>query len=398
MTIVVAIVLCVAALPLWIGGTYLLVLTLLSGRPRAPLAGTAPPRRFVIVVPAHNEAAGIARTVASLLSLEGPADLRRVLVVADNCEDATAELAREAGAQVLERRDLERRGKGFALDHAFRHLAAEGWADAVVVVDADTVVSANLLTAFDAHLAAGADALQAFYGVLNPLASWRTRLITIALAIFHRLRSRGREALGVSCGLRGNGMGFTMDTLQRVPHEAFSIVEDLEYGIRLGRAGVRVTYVDEAEVLGEMVSTAGAARSQRQRWEGGRAQIARRDGLPLLREAIARRSALLLDLALDLLVPPLGTVAMAAAALALAALAAAAFGAIGPTLAVLLCAPAVFVVIHVLRGVSLSGLGREGWTTLAFAPAYLAWKLSLRFTGARPRRDDWVRTQREPPR
>src|SRR5262249_16699698 len=161
-----------------------------------------------------------------------------------------------------------------------------------------------------ARLASGAVAVQADYAVQNPNDSWRTRLMTIALGMFHILRSRGREALGVSCGLRGNGMCFSAALLRQVPHQAFSIVEDLEYGVRLGQAGHRVAYAHEAHVYGEMVSGEKASRSQRRRWEGGRRQIAQQVGWPLLREAVGRRSGLLMDLALDVLVPPLSTIAV----------------------------------------------------------------------------------------
>src|SRR5262249_40397740 len=103
------------------------------------------------------------------------------------------------------------RGKGYALSCAFEHSLREGLADAVTVVDADTTVSANLLRAFAARIARGADAVQADYAVQNPNASWRTRLLRIAFGSFHVLRSLARERFGLSSGLRGNGMCFTAD-------------------------------------------------------------------------------------------------------------------------------------------------------------------------------------------
>ena len=113
------------ALPVLLAVGYLLALTLLSARRAAP-ARAAPRLRFDIVVPAHDEEAGIQRTVHNLSELDYPAHLRRVLVVADNCRDATAERAREAGATVLVRTDAQRRGKGYALQYAFEHSLAEG--------------------------------------------------------------------------------------------------------------------------------------------------------------------------------------------------------------------------------------------------------------------------------
>ncbi|MES2884332.1 MAG: glycosyltransferase family 2 protein [Pseudomonadota bacterium] len=382
-----------AALSLSPACGYLLLLTLCSRRLATPKPA-GPSLRFAIVVPAHNEAAVIERTVSSLLALDWPAAQRRIVVVADNCKDHTAELACAAGAEVWERQHDSERGKGYALRFAYERLLAESdtarGADAVVVVDADTEVSANLLSAFAARIEAGAGAAQAFYGALNPTASWRTRLMTIALSLIHRLRGRGRERLGVSAGLKGNGMMFTLDTLSRAPHRSFSLVEDLEYAIQLGHAGIRVAYVDEAEVLGEMVSTGAAAASQRQRWEGGRRALIREHGLPLLRAAIARRSALLLDLAFDVLVPPLATLVVLAAPLGFAAAAAIACG--SSLWLVLALLPLVSLIAYVLRGVAISGLGLQGWRDLALAPLYIVWKLGLRL---KPADKAWVRTQRE---
>src|SRR6185436_19502285 len=148
-------------------------------------------------------------------------DKRRVVVVADNCTDKTAELAREAGAVVLERQSDTHKGKGYALQYAFERL--EG--DAVVVVDADTKVTSNLLQAFAARLNAGAQACQAYYGVDNVSASWRTTLMAVAFAMFHRVRGRGRENLKLSCGLKGNGMCFSKALLAKVPHDAYNIIK-----------------------------------------------------------------------------------------------------------------------------------------------------------------------------
>ena len=126
-----------ASVPVLAGCAYLLLLTLLSGR------NTPPPLRdselrFDVLVPAHNEGGGIARTVRNLRSLDWPPGAFRVRVIADNCSDDTAARARAAGAEVLEREDAQRRGKGHALDWAFRRSVDEGWAD--VVVDRKSVV------------------------------------------------------------------------------------------------------------------------------------------------------------------------------------------------------------------------------------------------------------------
>jgi 1,2-diacylglycerol 3-beta-glucosyltransferase len=381
-------------LPVLAAAAYLFLMALLSGPLPAP--GLASTRlKFDIVIPAHNEEAGIARTVENLSRVDWPAAQRRLLVVADNCADGTAARAREAGATVLERKDEQRRGKGYALEHAFHRSLEEGFADAVVVVDADTVASENLLRAFAARLEAGAHAIQAHYGVLNPRASWRTRLMTIALALFHKVRSQARERLRLSCGLRGNGMCFSRAVLREVPHQAFSIVEDLEYGIRLGQAGHRVWYAAEAEVLGEMVSTEKASRSQRRRWEDGRAALRRQSGRALLAEALRKRDLVRFDLAADLIVPPLSTVAMGVMGLGAAA-AAASWWRGAPALSLWAAAAgALFLVVYVLRGWAMSGLGARGLLDLLGAPAYVAWKVWLKLRRSGDPKGEWVRTARE---
>ena len=290
----------VLALPAIAVSLYLLLFTLLSRDPTV-IPRSSRRLRFDVIVPAHNEAAVIEAVVASLRKLDWPTDRFRVVVVADNCTDTTAVLARAAGAEVLERQHEILRGKGYALEFAFEASRVKNWAYAVVVVDADTVVSPNLLEACAARIESGAKAVQAHYAVLNAQASWRTRLMAIAMAAFHQVRSRARERLQLSCGIRGNGWCVTHLLLAQVPYRAFSLTEDLEYGIDLGLAGVRVHYADEAQVAAMMVSGEQASRSQRQRWEEGRFQLIRSRTLPLLKAATRSGGAVCLDLALDLL-------------------------------------------------------------------------------------------------
>ena len=377
---------------------YTMLLTLASGRRAAPAYG-APKTRFDVVIPAHDEEEGIAATVTSLLGVDYPAEMRRVIVVADNCSDATAARAEAAGARVLVRVDANLRGKGYALAYAFERSLEDGFAGAIVVVDADTTVTPNLLRAFDARFSVGASAVQAEYGVRNPFASWRTRLMVIALALFHVLRSLGRERLRVSAGLRGNGMGFGVPLLREVPHDAFSVVEDLEYGIRLGLAGHRVHYVQEARVLGEMVSSESASRSQRTRWEAGRFAIARTHAPTLLKEAFRRRDPVLADLAMDVLVPPL-TWLVLSILIGCAASGAWALWSLrtghAPSFAWIPWALSLFFVMsYVARGVVLARVGMAGVRDLFWAPVYMAWKIVLTLRQRGQKKDVWVRTTRE---
>lgn len=382
------------ALPVTLATVYLGTLTLLSAR----LARPQPRRRslrFDVLVPAHDEAAVIERTVRSLVALDWPREGFRVMVIADNCTDTTAQLARDAGAWVIERSDDVRRGKGYALEFGIARSAADGVADAVVVVDADTVVTPNLLAACAARIEAGAEALQVRYGVLNPDDSVRTRLITIAYAAFHDVRSRARERLRASCGLRGNGMCLTHALLRRHPFQVYSLVEDLEYGILLGLAGVRVGYVDEASADAELISGGRAATTQRQRWEGGRLAVVRAYTGRLLADALRRRSWISLELAFDLLTLPLGYIGLQIVLLLGASVAVQLWlpGAGFYRWSLLAVALLAVLTLHVLRGWQLSGLGARALWDLLRAPAFILWKLwaLLRHRGnAR-----WIKTDRE---
>jgi cellulose synthase/poly-beta-1,6-N-acetylglucosamine synthase-like glycosyltransferase len=381
----------ISAVPAVAACAYLLGLTLLS----AALPLPAPSRRqlcFDVIIPAHNEESVIARVIGSLKRLDWPPDRYQVIVVADNCTDATAAIAGQAGAQVLQRHDTERRGKGYALDYAFNASVGRAWADAVVVIDADAEVSPNLLEAFARRIEQGEQAVQAHYGVSNPAASWRTRLLTIAKAAFHIVRSRARERLKVSCGIRGNGWAVTHDLLARVPYRAFSLTEDLEYGIELGLAGCRVAYADEAHSDAEMVSTEKDSRQQRRRWEQGRFQLIRSRTLPLLRQAVRGRSGICLDLALDLMILPLSYVALNVALLVGLAIIGMANGQFQSWLLVGLACVAALA-LHILRGWQLSGAGARGLLDLGRAPFFLLWKILVLLGRRAPR--EWVRTKRE---
>lgn len=378
----------VLSLPVLGASAYLFLLAALARKPARRASpkglGRVPALRFDIIVPAHNEESSVAETVASLKAVDYPADLFRVIVVADNCDDATASKAEQAGAFVLTRRDPSRKAKGYALEFAFDWLKKEGLPDVIAVIDADTVVSRNILIELAHKFENGADAVQVAYLVRNAEGSWRTRLVAFSFILFHVVRSLGRERLGLSAGLRGDGMAFSREVILRVPYQAYSTAEDVEHGIALGEAGYRVEYAADASVESEMFADEGQSRWQRRRWEGGRAWLASTRGLRLFATAIRRRDKVLLDLAMDVLVPPLSTLVLLIAAGVLASLAAGFW--IGRPLAV--AAPwllsAAFVSFYVARGIQLWGTGLRGVIDLLWVPVYVVWKIGL-----------WLRRPRE---
>ncbi len=340
--------------------------------------------RLAIVAPAHNEAAGIQRCVRSLLSCEPASDKFAVVVVADNCTDNTAELARVAGARVLVRDDAERRGKGYALDFAFQSLLT-GY-DAVIVVDADTQVDSNLTAEFRRLFSAGAAAIQCRYTVSNADASLRTRLMSIALFAFNILRPRGRDRWGLSAGLLGNGFGLTRQTLLAIPYTAVSVVEDLEYHLRLVRAGRVVRFADAVTVRAEMPTGGQGAKTQRARWEGGRLRMAAQ-AVPSLLKEILRGRLRLIEPWLELLLLPLAfhvVILLATLAPPFAPTRAYALGGLG------------VVALHIVAAIHVGGGGVKEFAALAVAPFYIVWKALLIPAMLKTSRKDaeWVRTAR----
>ena len=344
-------------------------------------------KQFAVVVPAHNEAAGITACVQSLHACDPGSGAFTVVVVADNCEDDTAARAEAAGARVLVRHDPDRRGKGYALDFAFRQLLSEPF-DAFMVVDADTRVEPNLLVEAQRRFCAGADAVQSRYCVDNPGDSLRTRLMSVALQAFNVLRPRGREFWGLSVGLLGNGFGLSRATLEAVPYDAASVAEDLEYHIRLVQNGRRVRFLDNTTVWSAMPSGERASRHQRTRWEGGRLRMIREQTPILLRGILAGRWREIEPL-LELWLLPLAFHVLLLLLTLLPPFAPSRIYALGAL---------ALVALHVLAAIRVGGGGWRDLQAVAAAPFYLLWKLSLFKALLRGARQDaaWVRTDRAP--
>jgi 1,2-diacylglycerol 3-beta-glucosyltransferase len=374
--------------------------------------GETPRPRITVVIPAHDEELVLAETLGSLAAQQYPRDRFSVVVVADNCTDATAMIARERRVRVLERVNTKERGKGYALGWAMARLLAGGDpAEAFVVVDADTWIAPDFLGKMAARLLSDRDergycALQGRYGVLNSEEGWRAALMGTAFDLCNHVKLLGQARLGLSVGLKGNGMAFTRPVLERARWRGESITEDIDYGLDLLQLHrIPVGYVPEARVLAQMPASVRAAATQRERWEAGRYRLVRRRALPLLWQGIKARDARLCEAALSLLVPPLaeltallmlwgGTVALGQLAHLLPGLlwwqGAVALAALG-------------LLIYLVGGLSVAEASPDAYRALLGAPVYVAWKFaqyawtilrrSSRSEGATP---GWVRTARTP--
>ncbi len=226
----------------------------------------APTHTFTILVPAHDEEHTLPAALQSLAVLDYPPELVRVCVVADNCTDDTAAVALATGAECLVRSDPAKRGKGYALAFGLERVL-KTTPDAVLILDADCQLNPDSLRALDSLLAAGADAVQAAVRSRNADDGPAGFVAAVGTA-FDDAIAAGRDRLGLSVPLRGTGMAFRCEVLERIPWTAFGLVEDAEYGTRLKAAGVRVRYCDGAEVTCDAPPSVADLCRQRRRWRG----------------------------------------------------------------------------------------------------------------------------------
>ena len=345
--------------------------------------------RMAVVVPAHNEALSVGRCVESLFAAGRTGLDLGVIVIADNCEDLTEAVAAGAGARVMVRQNAAKRGKGYALDFAFRALAPEGW-NAFAVVDADSTVAPDFLVELAMSLRGGADAVQCRYLVRNAHQSLRTRMMSVAFAAFNVLRPRGRDRMGLSSGIYGNGFALSAETLRAVPYGATSVVEDLEYHLQLLRAGRKVRFVDSTAVFGDIPAGGAGVKTQRSRWEGGRLRMLQDQGPGLFRKVL-HGQLVFLEPFLDLLLLPL---AFHVSLLLLAAMT--------PFWPVRVFAGVSLgvVAIHLLAAIRVTRGGLREIEALLGAPFYIVWKILLipRLWKASHAGAAWVRTERAPER
>ncbi|GAB6050882.1 glycosyltransferase family 2 protein [Hydrogenophilus islandicus] len=342
-----------------------------------------PQTRFRVVIPAHNEALHITAAVEAARALDYPQERFQVVVVANACSDETAALAETAGATVY---TFDPPGKGGALDYLFRTLAADPEWDAVVVVDADSTLDPQALRVLDALFAAGADAVQLRYAVKNATAHPRTEIAAVQLASLNGIRPLGRDRLGWSAGIYGNGFALARATIEAVPYRAYGVVEDLEYHQHLFLAGKRVRFADAAAVWAEMPVARHQLATQRVRWERGKLWTIRHYFGPVVRH-FPRRPWATQGQLFDLMVPPIAWVALGHAVLLLFA-----------PLPVRLGAAAAFaaILLHYLHAAHRYQLLPLFGRALAHAPGYIAEKLWAVLRSLLTERElGWRRTERK---
>jgi cellulose synthase/poly-beta-1,6-N-acetylglucosamine synthase-like glycosyltransferase len=386
---------CAAALAVCIGYEIVLMLASLPALVRRRRRDPRPARtRFVVVIPAHDEAELIGASVRSVLANVYPEARRDVVVVADNCTDDTAARARLAGAMCCERIDPDRRGKPWALNWIFGTLDLSCY-DGVAIVDADTIVDPGFLREMDRRLQRGDRAIQGYYGVLNPDDSWLTRLAGLPAALNNYFLYPGKQALGLSCSLAGNGMCFDASLIARLGWNAFTLSEDWEYYLILALDGVRVTSAPDAVIYGQVAHSLELGRAQRIRWSKGRMQALALHWRPLVRKAFSERTIRPLDALFDIARPTHAVLLVSSLCYLASMLWLRAAGAMSGVLPQVAAGIVAAQAVYFLAGFAAGRPPLRAWLALAGVPWYLAWKslVTVRaMTGLRER--TWVKTTR----
>lgn len=268
--------------------------------------GRAKPRkRVAVVVPAHNEGVGLLPTLADIQTQLSADD--RLLVVADNCDDDTADVAAAAGAEVLVRNELDLIGKGYALARGIEHLDKDP-PDVVIIIDADCRLDRDTIARLATVCAATRRPVQALDlmiardGPTNKVAefAWRVK---------NWVRPLGLRALGFPCQLMGTGMAFPFDVIRSVNLASGEIVEDLKLGLDLALLGHPAVFCPSARVTSDFPTSAGAILSQRRRWEQGHIELILATVPYYFLVAVSRGNWPLLVVCLDAAVPPLSLLA-----------------------------------------------------------------------------------------
>jgi cellulose synthase/poly-beta-1,6-N-acetylglucosamine synthase-like glycosyltransferase len=365
----------------------------LGQRTASTRASRISPGRVAVLVPAHNESAGLRATLADIKAQLRTGD--RVLVVADNCTDDTAAVAAAAGAEVVQRQDCEKVGKGYALDYGLRHLGGDP-PDIVLIIDADCRLAAGAIDELAAACAMSGRPVQALYLMTAPQeARVNYQVAEFAWRVKNWVRPLGLRALNLPCQLAGTGMAFPWDVIRSADLANGWIVEDLKLGLDLAVAGHPPLFCPSARVTSEFAPSAKGADIQRSRWEQGHVAMTLKAAPRLICTAVMHRNVELLALALDLAVPPLSLLCMLNAGLFVVAAVAAGIGFSDTPL--LISAASLF---GLALAVSLCWFtyGRDilPFRAIVLIPGYVARKLPLygRILSGRTA-TRWVRTDRK---
>ena len=342
---------------------------------------------IAVIMPAHNESLVISQSIKSILSQLGKQD--QLLVVADNCSDDTATIAKNLSAQVIERTNLNARGKSYALDYGIQHLKLCP-PQVLVIIDADCIVEKGAIDKLVVACAAKQRPIQALY-LMEPPAnpSLKARVAAFAWVVKNKVRPLGLNRLGMPCQLMGTGMAFLWQDIVEVNLASGHIVEDMKLGVDLTRANKPPLFLPDALVTSVFPPSDEATKTQRARWEHGHLSVIVSEVPSLLVEAFKTKNLAMLALAFDLLVPPLAVLVLLCFILFIVS-----FGL--SSQAALFMAGLLLMALFAAVLLAWLFFGREviNFKQLCYAPIYALIKIPLYIKFFVNRQVDWVRSKR----
>lgn len=285
-------------------GAYQVLLSVFGLVYRRKALTALPEKRFAVLVAAHNESRVIGPLLDNLQRLDYPKELYDIYVIADNCTDDTASIARAHGVFAEERASDTDRGKGFAIRWMLERLEeSDRVYDAVVMFDADNLVGTNFLRVMNERLLQGHKVIQGYLDIKNPLDSWVSVSMAISYWYTNRMWQLSRYNLRLSCALGGTGLCIDMPLLRELGWHATGLTEDVEFGARCCMVGVFPVWAHDAKVYDEKPISLSASMRQRLRWMQGHFNCAQQYMLPLLWASVKERSLAKLDAAIYLFQP-----------------------------------------------------------------------------------------------
>ena len=357
---------------------------------RRPLRVPSPDLpKLLVLVPAHDEEMLLGACLESLLMMRYPVDHRSIVVIADNCADRTADVARNAGVRCLERHDRSLAGKPRAIAWALERLPLAEY-DSVVIVDADTIVCRDFAAALAESAPLGEKAVQGFYDVSNRDEAALTKLASVLGTATHRFAYPLKKRAGLNTPLVGNGMCVGSQILLRHGWTAFSICEDWELYAQFTAQGIRTECAPGAVVYAQETHTLSESLSQRQRWTAGKLTVLGRWGPRILRSRhVGVRQSL--DAIGEL--TALGPVLQLGAVVLLVALSIA-VGA-PSVVPLLIAASLVRLLVYTAAALCVQPHPFASLVAFAFLPAYAVWRLRAAVGAVTLlRHQSWIRTQR----
>ena len=263
-----------------------------------------PKNKFALIIAAHNEEVVIGNLIESMLKLDYPKEMYDIFVIADNCTDNTAKIARGDNVNVCERNVSDKRGKGYALEWMFDKLfKMEEQYDAIAIFDADNLVHKNFLKEINSKMLQGYKVVQGYIDSKNPNDSWIAAAYSIAFWTQNRMFQLARANVGFSNQIGGTGFAIETDTLRELGWGATCLTEDLEFTCKLVLNGEKVGWAHDAIIYDEKPLKLAQSWSQRKRWMQGFTDVASRYFFKLLKKSIVERKFYMFDCALYVLQP-----------------------------------------------------------------------------------------------